>query len=87
MENLQKQLQQQESLLNGYQQENERLYKEAKDKANDMKKIESKMFEENQKLGMLHFNCLELSWFLSMISIIDGFCAMILSDGVSLIQF
>ena len=87
MENLQKQLQQQESLLNGYQQENERLYKEAKDKANDMKKIESKMFEENQKLGMLHFNCYELSWFLSMISIIDGFCAMILSDGVSLIQF
>ena len=87
MENLQKQLQQQESLLTGYQQENERLYKEAKDKANDMKKIESKMFEENQKLGMLHFNCYELSWFLSMISIIDGFCAMILSDGVSLIQF
>ncbi|XP_066915883.1 centrosomal protein of 162 kDa-like isoform X2 [Clytia hemisphaerica] len=51
VESLQKQLQQQEALLTGYQQENERLYKEAKDKTNDMKKIESKMFEENQKLA------------------------------------
>ena len=48
---LQKQLHQQETLLNSYQQENERLYKELKDKSEDMKKIEGKMFEENQKLG------------------------------------
>lgn len=54
---LQKQLHQQETLLNGYQQENERLYKELKDKSQDMKKIEGKMFEENQKLGKLILCC------------------------------
>ena len=45
------QLEQQESLLTGYQQENERLYNEIKKRDIDKKKFEGKMFKENQKLG------------------------------------
>lgn len=41
----------QEALLNGYQQENERLYQDLKKREADKKKMESKMFTENQKLG------------------------------------
>ena len=51
MEKLKHQLTQQETLLSGYQQENERLYNHIKKEEVEKKTFESKMIKENQKLG------------------------------------
>ena len=51
MEKLKHQLTQQETLLSGYQQENERLYNQMKKEELEKKTFESKMIKENQKLG------------------------------------
>ena len=49
---LKKELQEQELLLNGYQLENERLFKEVKRRDNDRKQLQSTLMEENQRLSM-----------------------------------
>lgn len=51
MKRLEKEVQEQEQLLTGYQQENERLYKELKQIQAKEKASEARMFSENQKLG------------------------------------
>lgn len=47
---IQKEIQEQETLLQGYQQENERLYNQVKDLQEQNKKNEERMFKENQSL-------------------------------------
>ena len=49
---LKKELQEQELLLNGYQLENERLFKEVKRRDSDRKQLQSTLVEENQRLSM-----------------------------------
>ena len=51
MKRLEKEVREQEQLLTGYQQENERLYKELKQIQAKEKASEARMFSENQKLG------------------------------------
>ena len=51
MQRLEKEVREQEQLLTGYQQENERLYKELKQIQAKEKASEARMFSENQKLG------------------------------------
>ena len=51
MKRLEKEVREQEQLLTGYQQENERLYKELKQIQAKEKASEARMFCENQKLG------------------------------------
>lgn len=48
---IQKEIQNQEILLQGYQQENERLYKQVKELQMNNKKNEENMFKENQRLA------------------------------------
>ncbi|XP_004462680.2 centrosomal protein of 162 kDa isoform X2 [Dasypus novemcinctus] len=50
LKQIQKEIQEQETLLQGYQQENERLYKQVKDLQEQNKKNEERMFKENQNL-------------------------------------
>ncbi|XP_055965721.1 centrosomal protein of 162 kDa [Sorex fumeus] len=50
LKHIQKEIQEQETLLQGYQQENERLYKQVKDLQEQNKKNEERMFKENQNL-------------------------------------
>lgn len=50
MKQIQKEIQEQETLLQGYQQENERLYNQVKDLQDQNKKNEERMFKENQSL-------------------------------------
>ncbi|XP_060061442.1 centrosomal protein of 162 kDa isoform X4 [Erinaceus europaeus] len=50
LKQIQKEIQEQETLLQGYQQENERLYKQVKDLQEQNKKNEEQMFKENQNL-------------------------------------
>ncbi|XP_054992820.1 centrosomal protein of 162 kDa isoform X2 [Sorex araneus] len=50
LKQIQKEIQEQETLLQGYQQENERLYKQVKDLQEQNKKNEERMFKENQSL-------------------------------------
>uniref|UniRef100_A0A8D0GM61 Centrosomal protein of 162 kDa n=1 Tax=Sphenodon punctatus TaxID=8508 RepID=A0A8D0GM61_SPHPU len=50
LKEIQKELQNQETLLQGYQLENERLYKQVKDLQLQNKKNEERMFKENQSL-------------------------------------
>lgn len=51
LKRLEKEVREQEQLLTGYQQENERLYKELKQMQAKEKTSEARMFSENQKLG------------------------------------
>lgn len=48
---LEKEIQEQDQLLTGYQQENERLYEDLKQAQIKAKAAETQMFKENQKLG------------------------------------
>ncbi|XP_043366550.1 centrosomal protein of 162 kDa isoform X7 [Dermochelys coriacea] len=50
LKQIQKEIQDQENLLHGYQQENERLYKQMKELQIQNKKNEERMFKENQHL-------------------------------------
>lgn len=50
LKEIQKEIQEQETLLQGYQQENERLYQQVKDLQEQNKKNEERMFKENQSL-------------------------------------
>uniref|UniRef100_A0A8C8XD14 Centrosomal protein of 162 kDa n=1 Tax=Panthera leo TaxID=9689 RepID=A0A8C8XD14_PANLE len=50
LKQIQKEIQEQETLLQGYQQENERLYSRVKDLQEQNKKNEERMFKENQSL-------------------------------------
>ncbi|XP_055130062.1 centrosomal protein of 162 kDa isoform X1 [Symphalangus syndactylus] len=50
LKQIQKVIQEQETLLQGYQQENERLYNQVKDLQEQNKKNEERMFKENQSL-------------------------------------
>ncbi|XP_024432399.2 centrosomal protein of 162 kDa isoform X2 [Desmodus rotundus] len=50
LKQIQKEIQEQETLLQGYQQENERLYSQVKDLQEENKKNEERMFKENQSL-------------------------------------
>ncbi|XP_062980971.1 centrosomal protein of 162 kDa [Elgaria multicarinata webbii] len=50
LKEIQKEVQNQETLLQGYQQENERLYKQVKELQLNNKKNEENMFKENQRL-------------------------------------
>ncbi|XP_039388311.1 centrosomal protein of 162 kDa isoform X1 [Mauremys reevesii] len=50
LKQIQKEIQDQENLLHGYQQENERLYKQVKELQIQNKKNEERMFKENQHL-------------------------------------
>ncbi|XP_053143126.1 centrosomal protein of 162 kDa isoform X3 [Hemicordylus capensis] len=50
LKEIQKEVQNQETLLQGYQQENERLYKQVKELQMNNKKNEENMFKENQRL-------------------------------------
>ncbi|KAM7135985.1 centrosomal protein of 162 kDa isoform 1-T2 [Molossus nigricans] len=50
LKQIQKEIQEQETLLQGYQQENERLYNQVKDLQEQNKKNEERMFKENQSL-------------------------------------
>ncbi|XP_044278092.1 centrosomal protein of 162 kDa isoform X1 [Varanus komodoensis] len=50
LKEIQKEVQNQETLLQGYQQENERLYKQVKELQLKNKKNEENMFKENQRL-------------------------------------
>nr|XP_021484593.1 centrosomal protein of 162 kDa-like [Meriones unguiculatus] len=50
LKQIQKEIQEQETLLQGYQQENERLYNQVKDLQEQNKKNEERMFKENQNL-------------------------------------
>ena len=51
LQKLEKDVREQEGLLRGYQQENERLYQEIKQIQAKAKADEARMFSENQKLG------------------------------------
>ena len=51
LKRLEKEVREQEQLLTGYQQENERLYKDLKQVQAKEKASEARMFSENQKLG------------------------------------
>ena len=60
---MEKEVREQEQLLAGYQQENERLYKELKQMQAKEKANEARMFSENQKLGKEYFfRCLIVQW-------------------------
>ncbi|XP_061283895.1 centrosomal protein of 162 kDa isoform X1 [Bos javanicus] len=50
LKQIQKEIQEQEMLLQGYQQENEKLYNQVKDLQEQNKKNEERMFKENQSL-------------------------------------
>ncbi|XP_054554987.1 centrosomal protein of 162 kDa isoform X2 [Talpa occidentalis] len=50
LKHIQKEIQEQETLLQGYQQENEKLYNQVKDLQEQNKKNEERMFKENQSL-------------------------------------
>ncbi|XP_045862638.1 centrosomal protein of 162 kDa isoform X2 [Meles meles] len=50
LKEIKKEIQEQETLLQGYQQENERLYNQVKDLQEQNKKNEERMFKENQNL-------------------------------------
>ncbi|XP_040839641.1 centrosomal protein of 162 kDa [Ochotona curzoniae] len=50
LKQIQKEIQEQETLLQGYQQENERLYNQVKSLQEQNKKNEERMFKENQSL-------------------------------------
>ncbi|XP_007640986.1 centrosomal protein of 162 kDa isoform X2 [Cricetulus griseus] len=50
LKQIQKEIEEQETLLQGYQQENERLYNQVKDLQEQNKKNEERMFKENQNL-------------------------------------
>ncbi|XP_075410931.1 centrosomal protein of 162 kDa [Tenrec ecaudatus] len=50
LKQIQKEIQDQETLLQGYQQENERLYNQVKDLQEQNKKNEERLFKENQSL-------------------------------------
>ncbi|XP_044102167.1 centrosomal protein of 162 kDa isoform X1 [Neovison vison] len=50
LKEIQKEIQEQETLLQGYQQENERLYNQVKELQEQNKKNEERMFKENQNL-------------------------------------
>ncbi|XP_023567734.1 centrosomal protein of 162 kDa isoform X2 [Octodon degus] len=50
LKQIQKEIQEQETLLQGYQQENEKLYNQVKDLQEQNKKNEERMFKENQNL-------------------------------------
>ncbi|XP_040094796.1 centrosomal protein of 162 kDa isoform X2 [Oryx dammah] len=50
LQQIQKEIQEQEMLLQGYQQENEKLYNQVKDLQEQNKKNEERMFKENQSL-------------------------------------
>ncbi|XP_057595172.1 centrosomal protein of 162 kDa isoform X4 [Hippopotamus amphibius kiboko] len=50
LKEIQKEIQEQETLLQGYQQENEKLYNQVKDLQEQNKKNEERMFKENQSL-------------------------------------
>lgn len=50
IENLKKELQEQENLIAGYQQENQRLYDQVKALQKKAKATEERMFTENQRL-------------------------------------
>uniref|UniRef100_A0A8D0DVS9 Centrosomal protein of 162 kDa n=1 Tax=Salvator merianae TaxID=96440 RepID=A0A8D0DVS9_SALMN len=50
LKEIQKEVENQETLLQGYQQENERLYKQVKELQMNNKKNEENMFKENQRL-------------------------------------
>ncbi|XP_004696581.1 centrosomal protein of 162 kDa [Echinops telfairi] len=50
LKQIQKEIQEQETLLQGYQQENERLYNQVKDLQEQNKKNEERLFKENQSL-------------------------------------
>ena len=52
---MEKEVREQEQLLTGYQQENERLYKELKQMQAKEKANEARMFSENQRLGKEDF--------------------------------
>ncbi|XP_069138215.1 centrosomal protein of 162 kDa-like isoform X2 [Argopecten irradians] len=51
MEKLDREIQEQEKLIAGYQQENKRLYEELKDQKKQVKVTEDRMFTENQKMA------------------------------------
>ncbi|XP_064144759.1 centrosomal protein of 162 kDa isoform X1 [Loxodonta africana] len=51
LKQIQKEIQEQETLLQGYQQENERLYNQVKELQEQNKKNEERMFKENQSLS------------------------------------
>lgn len=65
---MEKEVREQEQLLTGYQQENERLYKELKQMQAKEKANEARMFSENQKLGKEDFFDLLIYSELSLIS-------------------
>ncbi|XP_006200386.1 centrosomal protein of 162 kDa isoform X2 [Vicugna pacos] len=50
LKQIQKEIEEQETLLQGYQQENEKLYNQVKDLQEQNKKNEERMFKENQSL-------------------------------------
>ncbi|XP_060069666.1 centrosomal protein of 162 kDa-like [Ylistrum balloti] len=51
MEKLDREIQEQEKLIAGYQQENKRLYEQLKDQQKQVKVTEDRMFTENQKMA------------------------------------
>ncbi|XP_033740453.1 centrosomal protein of 162 kDa-like isoform X2 [Pecten maximus] len=51
MEKLDREIQEQEKLIAGYQQENKRLYEQLKDQKKQVKVTEDRMFTENQKMA------------------------------------
>lgn len=58
LKRLEKEVREQEQLLTGYQQENERLYKQLKQIQAKEKASEARMFSENQKLGKKKSSCI-----------------------------
>ena len=57
LKRMEKEVREQEQLLTGYQQENERLYKELKQMQAKEKSNEARMFSDNQKLGKESLSC------------------------------
>ena len=76
MKRLEKEVQEQEQLLTGYQQENERLYKELKQIQAKEKASEARMFSENQKLGKKNVR-LSMRFFLVKLWYVFFFCLLL----------
>ena len=76
MKRLEKEVREQEQLLTGYQQENERLYKELKQIQAKEKASEARMFSENQKLGKKNVR-LSMRFFLVKLWYFFFFCLLL----------
>ena len=78
---LEKEVREQDQLLTGYQQENERLYGDLKDAQVKSKTAESQMFKENQKLGKL-LSLLGTGQGLGANQFLTMDCGTVLSDAI-----